>query len=139
MLNKLDVFFRRLALIVVGHRRRWRYGLCFFHPLAPGLAALPITTTSSGRATWSISRSGAILNSRCRFQCVRTANWRPHWSKICRPWARAPRPRARDIEQALGKFIRDPVVTVIVTGFVGPYSEQIRVIGEAAKAPNSRL
>lgn len=40
---------------------------------------------------------------------------------------------ARDIEKELGKYIRDPVVTVIVTGFVGPYSEQIRVIGEAAK------
>ncbi|MBL8414825.1 MAG: polysaccharide export protein [Propionivibrio sp.] len=40
---------------------------------------------------------------------------------------------ARDIEGALGQFIRDPVVTVIVTGFVGPYSEQIRVVGEAAK------
>lgn len=40
---------------------------------------------------------------------------------------------ARDIEQALTKYIRDPVVTVIVTNFVGPYSEQIRVIGEAAK------
>jgi polysaccharide biosynthesis/export protein len=40
---------------------------------------------------------------------------------------------ARDIEKALSKFIRDPVVTVIVTGFVGPYSEQIRVIGEATK------
>jgi len=40
---------------------------------------------------------------------------------------------ARDIEKALGKFIRDPVVTVIVNSFNGPYSEQIRVIGEAAK------
>lgn len=40
---------------------------------------------------------------------------------------------AREIEKELTKFIRDPVVTVIVTGFVGPYSEQIRVIGEAAK------
>ncbi len=40
---------------------------------------------------------------------------------------------ARDIEKELAKFIRDPVVTVIVTSFVGPYSEQIRVIGEAAK------
>ena len=39
----------------------------------------------------------------------------------------------RDIEKALSKYIRDPVVTVIVTGFVGPYSEQIRVVGEAAK------
>ncbi|MEO8304497.1 MAG: XrtA/PEP-CTERM system exopolysaccharide export protein [Betaproteobacteria bacterium] len=40
---------------------------------------------------------------------------------------------ARDIEKALSKYIRDPVVTVIVTGFVGPYSEQIRVVGEATK------
>ena len=40
---------------------------------------------------------------------------------------------ARDIEGALGTFIRDPVVTVVVTSFVGPYSEQIRVVGEAAK------
>ncbi|MEJ6008017.1 XrtA/PEP-CTERM system exopolysaccharide export protein [Paucibacter sp. AS339] len=40
---------------------------------------------------------------------------------------------AREIEKQLGKYVRDPVVTVIVTGFVGPYSEQIRVIGEAAK------
>lgn len=40
---------------------------------------------------------------------------------------------ARDVEKALAKFVRDPVVTVIVTSFVGPYSEQIRVVGEAAK------
>lgn len=40
---------------------------------------------------------------------------------------------ARDIEKALANYIRDPVVTVVVTNFVGPYSEQIRVVGEAAK------
>lgn len=40
---------------------------------------------------------------------------------------------AREIEQKLATYVRDPVVTVIVTGFVGPYSEQIRVVGEAAK------
>lgn len=40
---------------------------------------------------------------------------------------------AREIEIVLAKFVRDPVVTVMVTGFVGPYSEQIRVVGEAAK------
>jgi polysaccharide export outer membrane protein len=40
---------------------------------------------------------------------------------------------ARDIEKKLATFVRDPVVTVIVTSFVGPYSEQIRVVGEAAK------
>lgn len=40
---------------------------------------------------------------------------------------------ARDIEKALAKFIQQPVVTVIVTAFSGPYGEQIRVIGQAAK------
>jgi len=40
---------------------------------------------------------------------------------------------AREIEKVLAKYIRDPVVTVIVGGFIGPYPEQIRVIGEAAK------
>jgi polysaccharide export outer membrane protein len=40
---------------------------------------------------------------------------------------------AREIEKQLAKYVRDPVVTVIVTGFVGPYSEQIRVVGEAAR------
>ena len=40
---------------------------------------------------------------------------------------------ARDMEKALGTFIRDPVVTVVVNSFVGTQSEQIRVIGEASK------
>jgi len=39
---------------------------------------------------------------------------------------------ARDIEGALAKFIQQPVVTVVVTTFVGNFSEQIRVIGQAA-------
>lgn len=40
---------------------------------------------------------------------------------------------ARDIERELSKFIRNPLVSVIVSGFVGPYSEQVRVLGQAAK------
>jgi len=40
---------------------------------------------------------------------------------------------ARDIEAALSKYIREPIVTVTVSDFVGPYHEQVRVIGEAAK------
>lgn len=39
----------------------------------------------------------------------------------------------RDLEKHLAKFIQDPIVTVMVTGFNGPYSQQIRVIGQAAK------
>ena len=44
-----------------------------------------------------------------------------------------PEQLGRDLEQALSKYIRDPVVTVIVSSFVGPTTEQVRIIGEAAK------
>lgn len=40
---------------------------------------------------------------------------------------------SREIEKQLSKYVRDPVVTVVVTSFVGPYDQQIRVVGEAAK------
>ena len=40
---------------------------------------------------------------------------------------------ARDIEKVLAKYIQSPVVTIIVTNFVGPYNQQVRVIGEAVK------
>ena len=46
---------------------------------------------------------------------------------------RNPAQLARDLEKALSKYIRDPVVTVIVNNFNGPTSEQIRIIGEAAR------
>ena len=46
---------------------------------------------------------------------------------------RNPTDLARDIEKALSKYTRDPVVTVVVTTFVGAASEQIRVIGEATR------
>lgn len=40
---------------------------------------------------------------------------------------------SREIEKALAKFIREPVVTVIVNSFQGVPNEQIRIVGEAAK------
>jgi polysaccharide biosynthesis/export protein len=46
---------------------------------------------------------------------------------------RTPTELEREMEKALTKFIRDPVVTVVVTTFVGPSDEQIRVTGEATR------
>src|SRR5216683_8034098 len=46
---------------------------------------------------------------------------------------KSPTELERDMEKALSKFIRDPIVTVVVTNFIGPSDEQIRVIGEATK------
>ena len=39
----------------------------------------------------------------------------------------------RDMEKALAKYIREPVVTVIVEKSTGPVDEQVRVIGEVTK------
>ncbi|MFZ1495191.1 MAG: XrtA/PEP-CTERM system exopolysaccharide export protein [Candidatus Competibacter denitrificans] len=43
---------------------------------------------------------------------------------------KTPNQLARDMEKALETYIRQPIVTVIVAGGIGPYSEQIRVIGQ---------
>lgn len=40
---------------------------------------------------------------------------------------------AREIETVLGEFVRSPVVTVIVSGFVGEAAQQIRVVGQAVQ------
>lgn len=36
-----------------------------------------------------------------------------------------------EIEEILKKYVQEPKVTIIVTGFVGPFAEQIRIVGEA--------
>lgn len=46
---------------------------------------------------------------------------------------KTPSQLARDIEKSLAKYIQEPIVTVIVGGGVGPFDQQLRVIGEAAK------
>jgi polysaccharide export outer membrane protein len=45
---------------------------------------------------------------------------------------KTPTELAREIEEKLSVFIQDPLVSVIVTGFVGPLTQQVRVVGEAA-------
>ncbi len=46
---------------------------------------------------------------------------------------KTPTELARSIEEILATYLRDPIVTVTVENFIGPFSEQIRVIGEAAQ------
>jgi polysaccharide export outer membrane protein len=46
---------------------------------------------------------------------------------------KTPTQLARDIEGELAKFIQDPIVTVIVTGFNGPFARQVRVVGQATR------
>jgi polysaccharide export outer membrane protein len=45
---------------------------------------------------------------------------------------KTPSELARDLEESLSVYVRDPLVTVLVNGFVGDYADQIRVLGEAS-------
>jgi polysaccharide export outer membrane protein len=51
---------------------------------------------------------------------------------------KTPTELARDLEEALAVYLRDPLVTVIVQGFVGVFPEQIRVLGAAGKPQSLR-
>lgn len=46
---------------------------------------------------------------------------------------KTPTSLAREYEQRLGRYIKEPLVTVIVQNFVGPIPDQVRIIGEAAQ------
>ena len=46
---------------------------------------------------------------------------------------KTPTALAREYEQLLGKYIKEPLVTIIVSGFVGPIPDQVRIIGEASQ------
>ncbi len=46
---------------------------------------------------------------------------------------KTPTELARELESRLRKYVKDPSVTVIVRGFVGPLDRQVKVIGEATE------
>ncbi len=46
---------------------------------------------------------------------------------------RTPTQLARDIEKKLSEYIQGPIVTVIVSGFQGPFAQQVRVVGSATE------
>ncbi|MET0025197.1 MAG: XrtA/PEP-CTERM system exopolysaccharide export protein [Sedimenticola sp.] len=46
---------------------------------------------------------------------------------------KSPTQLARDIEEAYSQYVKNAVVSVLVSGFVGVPSQQVRVVGEASK------
>lgn len=46
---------------------------------------------------------------------------------------KTPTQLADDIEKALGAYIQAPIVSVIVSNFNGPFAQQVRIVGQAAK------
>lgn len=50
---------------------------------------------------------------------------------------KTPSELGRDMEKVLAEYIRTPQVNIIVSGFVGTYADQIRVVGEGVTRPMS--
>jgi polysaccharide export outer membrane protein len=46
---------------------------------------------------------------------------------------KTPTALGKELEERLKEYVKDPIVTVMVTNFVGPFSRQVRVIGEATE------
>jgi polysaccharide biosynthesis/export protein len=46
---------------------------------------------------------------------------------------KSPDALAKEIEQTLARVVRDPAVTIIVSGFQGVFNDQIRIVGEATR------
>jgi polysaccharide biosynthesis/export protein len=46
---------------------------------------------------------------------------------------KTPTALARDMENVLKQYVQEPIVNVIVSNFIGPFGQQVRVVGEAAR------
>ena len=46
---------------------------------------------------------------------------------------KTPTQLGKELEGRLKEYIKDPIVTVMVTGFIGPFNRQVRVVGEATE------
>lgn len=126
-------FMRSLAALIVAG------GLLSLAACASGgPPAPPVSTTPVETASYIIGPGDALQISVWHNQDLSIAvPVRPD-GRISTPLAndvvaagRTPEQLGHDIEERLKKFVSDPTVTVIVSSFVGPYNQQVRIIGEA--------
>ena len=46
---------------------------------------------------------------------------------------KTPTELGKELEERLKEYVQDPIVTVMVTGFIGPFERQVKVVGEATE------
>jgi polysaccharide biosynthesis/export protein len=105
---------------------------------APGPKSIPAAEAPSDAASYVIGPGDTLQISVWRSPELSTSvPVRPD-GRISTPLVedivaagRTPAELGREIETRLKKFVSEPIVTVIVSNFVGPYSQQIRIVGEA--------
>lgn len=103
-----------------------------------GTAAAPVSATPAEPATYLIGPGDTLQISVWRNpELSTTVPVRPD-GRISTPLVddetaagKTPQQLGRDLQERLKKYVTDPVVTVIVSNFVGAYNEQVRIVGEA--------
>jgi len=113
-------------------------GLMALGGCASGPSAPPVSSTPTEAANYVIGPGDTLQISVWRSpELSTTVPVRPD-GRISTPLVedivaagQTPASLGREIESRLKKFVSDPIVTVIVSGFVGPYSQQVRIVGEA--------
>ncbi|MBA2588387.1 MAG: polysaccharide biosynthesis/export family protein [Alphaproteobacteria bacterium] len=126
-------FMRSLAMLALSAGLLSVVGCARGGPPAP-----PVSMTPAETATYIIGPGDALQISVWHNAELSTSvPVRPD-GRISTPLAndvvaagRTPEELGHDIEARLKKFVSDPTVTVIVSSFVGPYNQQVRIIGEA--------
>lgn len=130
--NSLSRFVAKLTFAVA------TLGLMALGGCASGPNAPPVSGTPTEAADYVIGPGDSLQISVWRSpELSTTVPVRPD-GRISTPLVedivaagQTPASLGREIESRLKKFVSDPIVTVIVSSFVGPYSQQIRIVGEA--------
>jgi polysaccharide biosynthesis/export protein len=127
------LFMDKLAMLIVAT------GLFSVAACAPsGPLAPPVSTTQAETASYIIGPGDALeISVWHNPELSATAPVRPD-GRISTPLVndvvaagRTPEQLGHEIEDRLKKYVSDPTVTVIVSHFVGPYNQQVRIVGEA--------
>ena len=127
----------RAALGVVAFSLAWMLGGCA--NVASGLPPAP-KDVATPDYSYIVGAGDALNITVCRNpELNMTVTVRPD-GKISTPLiddlpvqGETPAQIRDDIQKKLAKYVVEPNVSVIVTSFIGPYDQQIRVIGEAAR------
>jgi polysaccharide export outer membrane protein len=131
---------KSIALLIALNMSILLAGCATNYPLLPSSVGVPPTTTDPDRYTYLIGPGDSLTIYVWRNPEVTISTVVRPDGRITTPLVedlsvsgKTPTQVAREVEKALATFIKDPMVTVMMGGFVGPYSEQIRVVGEAAR------
>ncbi len=130
--------FRRLPRLILATGLLALFGACADLDTLP--TAEPVSLTEALNTTYRIGSDDSLQIFVWRNPELSTSvSVRPD-GKITIPLiedlpvtGKTPTELARDVEKKLAVYIQDPIVSIIVRAFVGPFNDRVRIVGEASR------